>query len=324
MTRALPPSAPKAVPFALASMQRQAMGSVLLAIVILTLMDAGIKLLTQTYGTPQILVMRYAAGFLVGLMIFAGLLITNRISLPDWPCLKRSFQRAAVVIIVAGTFFYALSVIPLAEATAIAFTAPLYIAVLGWLILKEPVAGKTWIAIIIGLIGVAIISSAAMGEQALSGALSGYIAAAIASFAYAVALIMTRLHAASDPVPTMITFQAGFSALLTLPFLGLTMMGFAIDGRPYIQPDGATLWLALGIGFLGTIGHLFMAHGFKHAPASKLGPLEYTSLISAAFYGFVFFGEVPGWRMLAGSALIVAGTWLVMRKGKVGTAVEAS
>lgn len=324
MTRVLPPSAPKAVPFALATMQRRAMGSVLLAIVVLTLMDAGIKLLTARYGTPQILVMRYSAGFLVGMVIFAGLFAKERIALPGWASLKRSFQRASVVTIVAGCFFYALSVIPLAEATAIAFTAPLYIAILGWIILKEPVAGNTWIAIIIGLIGVGIISSTAMGEQALSGALSGYVAAAIASFAYAAALIMTRLHAASDPVPTMITVQAGFSALLTLPFLGLTMMGFALDGRPFLVPDSSTLWLVLGIGFLGTTGHLFMAYGFKHAHANKLGPLEYTSLIWAVFYGFVFFGEVPGLRMLIGSALIVAGTMLVMRKGKVGTVVEAS
>lgn len=324
MTRALPPSLPKPVPFALASMQRRAMGSVLLAILILTLMDAGIKLLTVSYGTPQILVMRYSAGFLFGLVIFAGLFTMHRICLPDWACVKRSFQRAVVVTIVAGCFFYALSVIPLAEATAIAFTAPLYIAILGWIILKEPVAGKTWIAIVVGLVGVGIISSNAVGEEALSGALSGYVAAAIASFAYAAALIMTRLHAASDPVPSMITIQAGLSALLALPFLGLTMMGLALDDRPFLMPDSATLWLVLGIGFLGTTGHLFMAYGFKHAPANKLGPLEYTSLISAMFYGFVIFGEVPSWRMLAGSALIVAGTWLVMHKGKVGTAVEAS
>lgn len=324
MTRVLPPSAPKAAPFALASMKRRAMGSVLLAIVILTLMDAGIKLLTATYGTPQILVMRYSAGFLVGLIIFAGLLATGRITLPGRACVKRSFQRASVVIIVAGCFFYALSVIPLAEATAIAFTAPLYIAILGWIILKEPVAGRTWIAILIGLVGVGVISSNAVGEQALSGALSGYVAAAIASFAYAAALIMTRLHAASDPVPSMITIQAGFSALLALPFLGLTMIGLAVDDRPFVMPDSQTLWLVLGIGFLGTIGHLFMAYGFKHAPAGKLGPLEYTSLIWAVFYGFALFGEVPSWRMLAGSALIVAGTMLVMRREKAVTAVEAS
>lgn len=314
MTRVLPPSSPKAVPFALASMQRQAIGSVLMAIVILTLMDAGIKLLTASYGTPQILVMRYSAGLLVGLVIFAGLFAMRRIPLPGWASVRRSFQRAVLVTLVAGSFFYSLSVIPLAEATAIAFTAPLYIALLGWLILKEPVAGATWIAILIGLVGVGIISSNAMSEEAFSGAVSGYAAAAIASFAYAGALILTRLHAASDPVPSMITLQAGFSALLATPFLILTMMGMAVDGRAFQMPDGDTLWLVLGIGFLGTVGHLFMAYGFKHAPAGKLGPLEYTSLIWAAFYGYVLFEEVPSWRMLVGSALIVAGTMLVMRK----------
>lgn len=313
------------LPFALASMRRRAMGSVLMAIVVLTLMDAGIKLLTATYGTPQIMVMRYGAGFMYALVIFLWLFATTKVGMPSWRSVARSFLRSVVVTIVAGCFFYALSVIPLAEATAIAFTAPLFIALLGWLMLKEPVGGSTWIAILVGLLGVAIISSAAfMTDTAFSGALSGYIAASIASIFYALAMILTRKHAASDPVPSMIMTQSGISALLATPLLILTVAGFAVDGRPYVTPDMPGLWLVLGIGFLGTIGHLFMAYGFKHAPAGELGPMEYTGLIWAVFYGFVFFSEVPGWRMLAGSALIVVGTWLVMRKGKVGTAVEAS
>lgn len=315
----------KDIPFALASMRRQAMGSVLVGIVVLTLMDAGIKLLTVTFGTPQILVMRYGSGFLFAFAIFLWLLVTARLGVPSWRSIARSLQRSVLITIVAGCFFYALSVIPLAEATAIAFTAPLHIAVLGWLVLKEPIGTTTWVAILVGLLGVALISSTAFASgTAFTGALSGYIAASIASLCYAMSLILTRKHAASDPVPSMIMMQAGFSALFASPILLLAMAGFAVDGRPVMMPDMPTLWLVLGIGFLGTVGHLFMAHGFKHAPAADLGPLEYTSLIWAVFYGFAFFGEVPGWRMLAGSALIVAGTWLVMRKGKVGTAVEAS
>lgn len=312
-------------PFALASMRRRAMGSVLLAIVVLTLMDAGIKQLTVSYGTPQILVMRYCSGLLFAVVIFFWLFATAKLGLPSWKSVSRSFQRSLLITAVAGCFFYALSVIPLAEATAIAFTAPLHIAVLGWLVLKEPVGGTTWIAILVGLLGVAIISSTAFAnDTAFSGALSGYIAASIASLCYAMVLILTRKHAASDPVPSMIMMQTGFAALFATPFLLLALAGFAVDGRPAVMIDMPTLWLVLGIGFLGTVGHLFMAYGFKHAPAGELGPLEYTSLIWAVFYGFMFFGEVPGLRMLIGSALIVAGTMLVMRKGKVGTVVEAS
>jgi drug/metabolite transporter (DMT)-like permease len=304
-------------------MERRAMGSVLIAIAILTLMDAAIKLMAGTFGTPQIMVMRYGAGLLVALVLFLGLWAFGRVGLPTWRSFVRSFQRSLVVTVVAACFFYALAVIPLAEATAIAFTTPLYLALLGWVILKEPVDGKTWIAIVIGLAGVGVISSSAF-TNGFSGALSGYIAAAVASVAYAAALVLTRLHAASDPVPTMIMLQSGFSALLALPFLALTLAGFAIDGRPFVALDAGWLWLALGIGFLGTCGHLFMTYGFKHAPAAKLGPMEYTSLLWAAFYGFIFFQEVPGVRLLIGSALIVAGTWIVMRKEKdTGTVVDA-
>lgn len=315
------PAAP--VPFALASMQRRAMGSVLIAIAILTLMDAGIKLMTGTFGTPQILVMRYSAGFLVAFLVFLGLLFFGRVGLPTWRSMVRSLQRSIIVTIVAFCFFYALSVIPLADATAIAFTAPLYLALLGWIILKEPVDGKTWIAILIGLAGVGVISSSAF-TNGFTGALSGYIAAAVASFAYATALVLTRLHAASDPVPTMIMLQSGFSAVLALPLLGFTLAGLAIDGRPFVALNAGWLWLALGIGFLGTVGHLFMTYGFKHAPAAKLGPMEYTSLLWAGFYGFMFFQETPGLRLILGSALIVVGTWIVMRKEKdTGTVVDA-
>jgi len=303
---------------------RRAMGSVLIAIAILTLMDAGIKHLTGTYGTPQILLIRYGAGFLVALLVVAVLIARGQLAFPSAGAIKRSFQRSVLVTLVAGCFFYALSVVPLAEATAIAFTAPLYIALLGWLILKEPVNGRTWIAIVVGLVGVGIISSSAFSDG-LSGALTGYIAAAIASLAYAAVLVLTRLHAASDPVPSMIMLQSAFCGLWALPFVIATMAGFAIDGRPFVVPDSATLWLALGIGVLGTVGHLFMAWGFKHAQAAELGPMEYTSLLWAAFYGLVFFGEVPGVRLVVGSLFIVAGTWIVMRKAKdTGTPVEVT
>lgn len=293
---------------------RRAMGSVLIAIAILTFMDAGIKHLTTTFGTPQILVMRYTAGFLVASLVLGVLIWRGTVGWPGMGAVHRSFQRSLLITIVAGAFFYSLSVIPLADATAIAFTAPLYIALLGWLILKEPVSPRSWAAIVIGLVGVVVISSEAWAtDDALTGALSGYVAAAIASLGYASALVLTRLHAASDPVPTMITLQTGFSALFALPLLGLTLAGLAVDGRPFVTPDSGALWLALGIGLLGTTGHLFMAWGFKHAPAAKLGPMEYTSLIWAALYGFFLFGEVPGWRLLVGCVFIVAGTWIVMR-----------
>lgn len=306
-------------PFNDADMQRRAFGSVLVAIAILTLMDAGIKHLAGTFGTPQILVMRYSAGFLVAASFFAVLFALGRVGVPSSKSVWRSFQRAILITIVAGCFFYALSVIPLADATAIAFTAPLYIALLGWLILKEKVGKQTWFAILIGLGGVAVISSGGIGgdvglDQGLDQrALVGYGAAAIAAFAYGSVLVLTRLHAASDPVPSMIMMQTGFAALLAMPFLGLTIAGIALDGRPFIMPDQGWLWLTLGIGFLGTTGHLLMAYGFKYVPAAKLGPLEYTGLFWAAAYGYFLFAEVPSWRLLAGCALIIVGTWLVMR-----------
>ncbi|MEM6381230.1 MAG: DMT family transporter [Pseudomonadota bacterium] len=311
-----PAQAPVAEPATPAPVaERKAMSSVLIAIAILTLMDAGVKLWTQSFGTPQILVMRYGAGVLVASVIVAFLLVTGRLNIPSLGSVRRGAQRSVLVVTVAGMFFYALSVIPLAEATAIAFTAPIYVALLGWVILKEPVAPQTWLAIAIGFLGVAVISSGALfGDGAFAGELVGYICAAIAALAYAGALVLTRLHAASDPVPTMIMLQSGFSALFALPFLALTIAGLPIDGRPFLAPDLQTLLLALGIGTLGTVGHLFMAYGFKHAKAARLGPMEYTSLVWAALYGYVFFAEVPGWRLAVGCALIVAGTWIVMKR----------
>lgn len=297
-----------------AGMRPRAFGSVAIAIAILTLMDAGIKYWTATFGTPQIILMRYTAGFLVGALIVGGLLAMGRVPLPGRDSLARAAQRAAMVVSVAGLFFYSLSVIPLAEATAIAFTAPIYIALLGWLILKEPVAPQTWLAIVIGLAGVGIISSGAFVEgEAFSGALSGYIASALASVFYAATLVLTRLHAASDPVPVMIMLQSGFAGVIALGFVLLAAVGLAVDGRPLVMPQGSDIAFALAVGTLGTVGHLFMAWGFKHAPAGDLGPMEYTSLIWAAAYGYFLFSEVPGWRLVIGCAFIVVGTWIVMR-----------
>ncbi|MEM6710773.1 MAG: DMT family transporter [Pseudomonadota bacterium] len=301
-------------PFNNRAMRTRAFGSVAIAIAILTLMDAGVKHWTATFGTPQIIFMRYTAGFLVGAIIVVALLALRRVTLPSRASLVRAGQRALMVSCVAGLFFYSLSVIPLAEATAIAFTAPIYIALLGWIVLKEPVAPQTWIAIVIGLSGVVVISSGAFqGGEAFSGALSGYIVSALASMFYAGYLVLTRLHAASDPVPMMITLQSGFASLFALVFVVLAGFGVLLDGRALVAPDPGDITFALALGFLGTVGHLFMTWGFKNAPAADLGPMEYTSLFWAALYGFFLFDETPGWRLFVGCGLIVAGTWIVIR-----------
>ncbi|MEM1288463.1 MAG: DMT family transporter [Pseudomonadota bacterium] len=298
---------------------RKAMGSVLIAIAILTLMDAGIKFWAESFGTPQILVMRYGAGALVGGVILLGLALAGHGQRISRGSVKRAVQRSLLIWFVAGLFFYSLSVIPLAEATAIAFTAPIYTALLGWVILREPVNARTWLAILIGLFGVLIISLGSLDtDGAQPGALSGYIAAAVSCVFYAAAMVLTRLHAATDPVPQMVFLQAGFSCLFSMPLLLLTLAGAPIDGRPFLFPSEQMLWLGLAIGVLGTIGHLFMAWGFKHAPAAKLGPMEYTGLLWAAAYGFIFFSEIPSLRLMAGCFFIVLGTWIVMRGERDG------
>jgi drug/metabolite transporter (DMT)-like permease len=279
-----------------------AFSPVLLAIIgvfLLTAMDAVVKGQMQSHPVVVAVFLRFAMGGLVSLAVLAWLKPPK----PTASEVKANLLRVPLVVLTAGSFFLAISLLPLAEAISLAFLSPCFIAILGVIWLKERLDRAIIVALLGGLAGM-VVMLWPMLQSGFSGSLLGVAAVLFSDFTYALNIILLRKLALKQHPATIVAFQNIGPALVLAPF--------AI--WQWSSPSFSDLAMFLCAGTLGVAGHLLLTHAFSRANASRLAPTEFTSLIWAAFIGFVFFAEVPTLYTWAGAALIVAGSMLLARK----------
>ena len=268
---------------------------------LLSLMDALIKLLTARYPLFQIVWLRFSFGLLGAALLLA-------LMRPGWPgreTIVFNATRSLLVVVVATTFFYALSVLPLAEAIALSFVSPLFMVLFGVLLLGERIDSRIGIALAAGLAGMLLIAGARIGDASYSSAAwLGALAAVTSAMAYGLVMVLLRARATRDPLPTIVFFQnLGPSLILALPA--------AYVWVPLAAYDVALFGL---IGAIGVAGHYLLARAFARADAARLAPITYVSLVWGTLFGYLFFAEFPTASALAGAALIVVGTLAAQRK----------
>jgi len=217
---------------------------------------------------------------------------------------------AQVLRVVATTvdtaFFYAAVVwLPLADVMSFYMAGPIYVAALSHVLLGEKVGWRRWAAILLGFAGVLVMlkpTSAALSLASLF-ALAG-------SLAFAFAIILSRLLRGTSDT-TLVTWQTiGTLAVGAVLAIGAWRTATPLD-------YGAMLLL----GIVSCAAHLLITRALKMAPASTLAPLHYTLLLWAVVFGFAFFGDVPGPRILAGSAIVVVAGLFIFHRQKVVTGV---
>jgi S-adenosylmethionine uptake transporter len=266
-------------------------------------MDAIMKIVSSVYPIGQVVGLRYGAGSLFAAMAF--LLIGG-----TWPTLesvKRNLVRAVVVLCTASTFFTALARLPLAEAIALTFMAPLLMMLLGRLILKEPMSRRALIGIGIGFAGVLVIARGQEIDSTSAVDPIGLAAALACAFFYALSLVLMRQQSAKDSTITIVALSNLFAFLLVTPVM-------IVQWRP---PSMDHLFVFAVAGLLGTCGHLCMAWAYSRAHAGRLGILEYTAFLWAATFGFFFFAEVPtGWTLAGAAMIIVACVFSALGRSK--------
>jgi drug/metabolite transporter (DMT)-like permease len=193
--------------------------------------------------------------------------------------------------------FYAVSMLPLADATAIAFSQPLFSVVVAALILGEKVRWRRWSATVIGFAGVLIMVRPGEGSLQL-GALVALANAAAVSLSI---LLVRRLSDSETPLMILTQFAIFSTILLTVPAILV-----------WRWPD---LWgwvLAVGIALSATVGQYFWVQAFKAGEMSAVAPFEYMRLPFAVFVGWLIWGEMPviwtylGASIVIGSALYIA------------------
>lgn len=271
-----------------------------LGILILSCMDAVMKAVAASYPLGEVVGLRYAAGTIFSVLAFAAV----GESLPGREAIQRNLLRAVVVLLTAGCFFTAIARLPLAEAIALTFLAPLFLSLLGRSILAEPVPARIAWGIALGLVGVAVIGTGQRFDVAHALDLVGIAAAIACAFFYALSNVLVRKQSSTDSMVTIVTLSNVFVFLLVSPLMV----------SRWEAPSNGHVAVFAGAGLLGTCGHLCLAWAYARAPAGRLGILEYTAFVWAALLGFIFFTEIPTPWTFVGAAVIAlacaaSGAW---------------
>lgn len=260
---------------------------------LLCAMDAVAKALGgHGLNTFQIGFVRYG-GAAAWLAIYIAITRATWPSSGNW---RRHVQRALLMVVTACLFFYGVTQLPLAIATALAMSAPIYVSLFGIVFLKERPSPMLGLAILLGIVGSLVIVVGNTGTAA-SGEIGGWIAGILAPISYAGAMVLLKHHSDDENAAALSLSTAAIAALVLAP---LAAPGLALP------PSDAWPLLPL-IGFLGACGFVLLTIGLRTTPASSFAIVDYMSLLWAAGFGFVFFAEVPALRFWIGGALIVAG-----------------
>ena len=266
----------------------------------LSLMDAFMKEAALIAGAYTATVLR--AFFGAALAAPVWLLRGGR--MPGRSVLKLHLERGVVSAFMALTFFYAITVLPLAEAIALSFVAPLIALYLARVLLGEVISPAAVRASLLGFGGTLVIVGGRIGEGAFDAETAlGMGAMFVSTLLYAYNFIVIRRQAQVAGPLEIATFHSGVS--------GVVLLGLA----PFFwqTPPGAAL-LPLGIAAVLTVsGSFAIAWAYARAPANVLVPTEYSGFVWAALFGWLFFSEGITCPTLAGTALIVSGCWIAAR-----------
>jgi drug/metabolite transporter (DMT)-like permease len=219
--------------------------------------------------------------------------------------------------------FTALILLPLADATAISYAAPLFTVVLAALILKEQVRIYRWTAVGLGFVGVIIMltphwaaaaqpSAGPAADLRLIGAGFGMLGAVCAGFA----TIETRKLTSAHTTGSIVSY---FMLLTTMIGLATVLIGWIDPGHAWKMPNLRDAVLLVTMGIMGGIGQITLTQSFRYADASIIAPFDYVSMVWAILVGWLLFGELPAGVVIAGATVVVAaGIFVIWREGQLG------
>lgn len=268
-------------------------------IALYAIMDALMKHISLVTGAYVALFWRLAAGAVIMTPLFAF----ARPRLPEARVLKIHAIRSAVIAVMAIAFFWGIVRVPLAEAIALTFIAPLIALALAAIFLKEKIGARSLLGSLLGLVGVGIILTGQLGAPHRPDSALGMIAVLVSAVFYAVNLVIAR-HQAQHARPIEIAFFQNWM------ILGL----FALPSPWLLAPPApGQWWLVVLAASLAIVSLLLLSWAYARAEAQVLLTVEYTAFVWAAIMGWLFFREPLTLVTIAGTLLIVAGCWMAAR-----------
>jgi len=209
------------------------------------------------------------------------------------------------------TYYLAVAAMPLAEVVAIVFTMPLFVTAMSALLLGEKVGIRRWSAVVVGFLGVLVILSPEGEFNTLA-----VILAFTASITYATQTTITRFLSSHDQ-PLTLAFNSIFIFTCASGFLSLLLLGgfisvtsehasLAFFARDWMMPEPVHLALMIFLGVNGAAGFYCLSKAYCSAEASAIAPFEYTYIIWAIVFGYLFWNEVPGVTTIIGVTILVS------------------
>jgi S-adenosylmethionine uptake transporter len=279
-----------------------------LGIAAFSVMDAVMKGLSLGIGAYNALLWRTMVGAILGAAFFFG----RRSAWPRGEVMKVHLARGILSAFMAILFFWGLARVPMAQAIALAFVAPLIALYLAAVLLKEKIERRAILASLLGFAGVIVIFSgqarAELGPEAFRGSVAILCSAAL--YAYNIILMRRQAQLAG---PMEVAFF--MSLIMTLCFLAVAPLWAEVPGAVHLPG-------IIGAALLAFVSLMLLSWAYARAEAQHLAPVEYTSFIWAAILGFLFFGERVLPLTLVGAAMIILAC-LIAASRKPAMAVDA-
>jgi len=209
------------------------------------------------------------------------------------------FKRCMSGLVAIVAIFIALRKLPLATVVSITFAAPIFTTIMSILFLSEKVGLYRWLAVLVGFIGVLIIS-----EPGFSSLNFYYIYPIIFCLGLSYVAIAIKQLSSTEPV-WLIGLYFSFSIMI---------MSFFTLSQGWIIPNLKDLFLLCMVGILGGLANLWLTQSYKFADVSLVTPLKYLALLFAIFFGYMFWDEIPTTKTLLGAALVIISSIIIFRR----------
>jgi drug/metabolite transporter (DMT)-like permease len=272
------------------------MAAMLTGVASFALMDAGLKLLTAHYPSAEVAALR---GIVALPVVFLWALLSGgagQLVRVRWPL---HLVRGVMSVLMMITFTFALKELSLARAYSLFFIAPMLIAIASIFVLGEKVARPQWVAILVGFGGVLIV----LKPDTAGFGWAGSLAILGTALCYALSSVLVKIIGRTDSTQSMVFWMTCMLAI------GSTALAIP-EWQPILSKHYAVLF---GIAITGAVGQWGITYAFKHAPAASVAPLEYSGLAWVIVIDWVGWSTIPGWRTLAGAAVIIASGLYLLR-----------
>ena len=260
----------------------------------LTINDAMAKYLTQSYPVGQVMALR---GLSIIILLIAFLFLMNNLQALKFFSWKGHFLRAGAVTGSTFLFITGLSLLPITDAIAIAFVAPILTTILGVVVLREAVSWKRWAAIFVGFFGVVII---------LQPTSDAFKIAAIAPLGAA------AFGAVRDVITRAISGSENSLSILFTSMLMITIAGFLTYPLGWSAVKPSHIWIFITSSLLVGLAQYLMIEAFRLGEVALISPFKYSSLLWATLIGLVIWNDLPSKHVVLGAfILILSGIYLL-------------